>query len=79
MQSGIAMRVESRDDRLCPYGGDSLVFSRHETFPVTVRSISRITKDQAEDILVRYSKKETGEPQTPAPKEVKGAEVEELD
>jgi hypothetical protein len=79
MRSGIAMRVESRDDRLCPYGGDGLIFSRYETFPVTVRSISRITKDQAEDIMVRYGKKDSGEPQTPAPKEVDGAEVEELD
>ena len=79
MRSGIAMKVVSRDDRLCPYGGDGLVFNSYETFPATVRSISRITKDQAEDIMVRYGKKDSGESQTPAPKEVEGAEVEELD
>ena len=79
MRSGIAMKLVSRDDRLCPYGGDGLVFGSYETFPATVRSISRLTKDQAEDMMVRYGKKESGEPQTPAPKEVEGAEVEELD
>ncbi len=79
MRSGIAMKLVSRDDRLCPYGGDGLIFGSYETFPATVRSISRITKDQAEDMMVRYGKKESGEPQTPAPREVEGAEVEELD
>jgi hypothetical protein len=78
MDSGISISVQSRDDRLCPYGGDGIIFSRFESRPVTIRSITRITKEQAEDIKVQYGKSEPVEPQTPAPKEVEGAEVEEL-
>jgi hypothetical protein len=78
MDTGIGIAVHSRDDRLCPYGGDGLIFSTFDPRPVTILSITRITKEQAEDILVRYGKRETDEPQTPAPKEVDGAEVEEL-
>ena len=73
------MGVKSRDDRLCPYGGDALVFGSFDPYPARVSSISRITKEQAEELLVRHGKKDTGEPQAPAPKEVKGADVEELD
>ena len=79
MNSSIGMRVHSRDDRLCPYGGDGLIFGTFNDRPVSVRAISRITVEQADQILVRYGKKEGSEPQTPAPKEVEGAEVEELD
>ncbi len=78
MDTGIGIAVHSRDDRLCPYGGDGLIFSTFDPRPVSILSITRITKEQAEDILVRYGKRDTGEPQTPAPKEVEGAEVEEL-
>ena len=78
MDFGVSVAVHSRDDRLCPYGGDGLVFNHFNGRPVTVRSISRISKEQAEDILVRYGKSKSAEPQTPAPKEPEGAEVEEL-
>ncbi len=78
MESGMSVAVHSRDDRLCPYGGDGLIFSHFNGRPITVRSISRISKEQAEDILVRYGKSKSAEPQTPAPKELEGAEVEEL-
>lgn len=78
MDFGMSVAVHSRDDRLCPYGGDGLIFSRFNGRPITVRSISRISKEQAEDILVRYGKSKSAEPQTPVPKEPEGAEVEEL-
>jgi hypothetical protein len=54
------------------------IFSTFDPRPVSILSITRITKEQAEDILVRYGKRDTDEPQTPAPKKVEGAEVEEL-
>ena len=78
MDHGMGLMFHSRDDNLCPYGGDGLIFSRMEQRPATIRSITRVTKEQAEDILVRYGKRDAAEPQTPAPKEVEGAEVEEL-
>lgn len=79
MRSAFRMSVDSRDDRLCPYGGDGLNFGGLSRSPSRVRAISRISKDQAEELLVRYGKKDAGEPQTPAPKEIKGADVAELD
>ena len=78
MEFAMGVEVHSRDYRLCPYGGDGLIFTRFNGRPVTVRSISRISKEQAEDILVRYGKSKSAEPQTPVPKELEGAEVEEL-
>ena len=78
MDSGMSLATHSRDDRLCPYSGDGLIFSSFHPRPVTIRSISKITKEQEEDILVRYGKKDSDEPQTPEPKQVEGAEVEEL-
>ena len=78
IDTGMSLTVHSRDDRLCPYGGDGLIFSSFHPRPVTVRSISRITKEQEEDIKVRYGIKDSDEPQAPEPKQVEGAEVEEL-
>ena len=79
MKSSHTMRVHSRDDRLCPHGGDGLIFSSFDDQPDIVKSISRITEEQADRLLVRYGKKEGSEPQAPAPRKVEGAEVEELD
>jgi hypothetical protein len=79
MRSAIGMSVDSRDDRLCPYGGDGLVFGSFDPRPLGVRSISRITVEQADEFMVRYGKKDAGEPTTPAPQDVEGADVEELD
>jgi len=79
MRSTSSMVVDSRDDRLCPYGGDGLIFGRFDPYPVRVRSISRITKEQENQLLVRYGKHEADEPQAPPPRDVEGAEVEELD
>lgn len=80
MRGSIGVRVESRDDQLCPFGGDRLVFGSFGGDEATVRSISRLTEEQREILLVRYGLQGPGEPATDkAPAEVKGAEVEELD
>ena len=79
MRSTSRMQVDSRDDRLCPYGGDGLIFGSFDPYPIRVRSISRITKEQENQLLVRYGKDKSGEPQAPTPQDVEGAEVEELD
>lgn len=79
MTGGIGMRVESRDDQLCPFGGDSIVFGSFGDERVRVQSISRLTAEQEEYLLERYGLSEPDEQQAPAsPPEVKGAEVEEL-
>lgn len=76
LSSSFQMGFQSRDDQLCPFGGDSIVV-RGEDIPV--QSISRLSEEQEQQLLVRYGKKDPAPgQQAPAPKEVKGAEVEEL-
>ena len=80
MRSSFQVGFSSRDGRLCPYGGDSLVFgSSFSKESVNIRAISQISEDQAEDLLVRFGKKEPDQRFIPAPREVEGAEIEELD
>lgn len=79
LRSSFQLGFESRDDRLCPYGGDGIVAGgslSHET--IGIQSISRVSEEQAERLLIRYGRKEPAEQQAPPPKDVKGAEVEEL-
>lgn len=79
MRSSFRLGFSSRDDQLCPYGGDSVVFGGLGSETIRVQSISRISEEQAEEILIRYGKKDPPESQAPAPADVKGAKVEELD
>ena len=78
LKSSFQLATRSRDDRLCPYGGDSIVFDSFSGSEARIRSISRVTPDQVEELLIRYGKKDPGDTQDPAPPDVKGAEVEEL-
>jgi Family of unknown function (DUF6491) len=79
IRSSFQLGFSSRDDRLCPYGGDSIVFGNLDSDSVRVRSISRVNKEQAEEILIRFGKKEPAEKQATVPPVIKGADVEELD
>lgn len=79
LRGSFALRFDSRDDQLCPYGGDSIVFGGIANERVNVQSISRISAEQEEQLLIRYGKREPAEAEIPAePAKVKGAEVEEL-
>ncbi len=69
----------SRDDRLCPYGGDALVFGSAGRDTARIASIRRISPEEADWILVRFGKKDPAEEQAPAPEPLESAEVEELD
>ena len=77
IRSAFGMATVSRDDWLCPYGGDRLVFNGRTEGGVSIRSISRLTAEQTEDLLIKYGKKEPPEQERPAP-DLEGAEVEEL-
>jgi hypothetical protein len=81
LRSSFSIRVESRDEWLCPYGGDRLIFdSLGSTMDMgsSIRGIQRITPEQADELLYRYGKKTPPEQQDPAPDKIEGAEVEEL-
>lgn len=79
LRSSIRIGFSSRDDQLCPYGGDGIVVGTFNREKVGIQAISRVTKEEAEQLLVRYGRKEPTEQQAPEPEEeVEGAEVEEL-
>jgi hypothetical protein len=78
LRSSFRMGFSSRDDQLCPYGGDGIVTGSLSRDTVAIRAISRVSEEQADQLLIRYGRKEPAEQQAPAPKDVKGAEVEEL-
>jgi len=78
MRGSVSIGFDSRDDQLCPFGGDAVVFGSLGRERSTIRSISRVSAEQEEAILIRFGLKEPAEQRTPEPPEVKGAEVEEL-
>jgi hypothetical protein len=79
MRGSIGLRVESRDEQLCPFGGDRIIFGAFADDRISVRSIKRITAEQEEQLMIQYGLKEPAESETPeTDPEVKGAEVEEL-
>lgn len=78
LRSSFRMGFSSRDDWLCPYGGDRLVFDGMANDSIMIRGISKVTPEQKEDLLIRYGKKEPEELNDQAPPDVKGADVEEL-
>lgn len=78
LRSSFQMGFSSRDDRLCPYGGDAIVVGSLNREEIGIQSISRVSEEQVEQLLVRFGKKEPSEQPTPEPGKVKGAEVEEL-
>ncbi|MFQ5981877.1 MAG: DUF6491 family protein [Woeseiaceae bacterium] len=79
LRSSFQIGTVSRDDRLCPFGGDALVFDTAGRDTARIASIRRISKDEADWLLVRFGKKDPPDEQAPEPKPVEGAEVEELD
>ena len=70
--------MDSRDEWLCPYGGDKLVFDGFRGTGYAIRGITRIDRDQADELLYQYGKKTRPEQIDPAPAEIESAEVEEL-
>lgn len=77
LRSSFQMSFSSRDDQLCPYGGDRVVFGSFSPDSIGIQSITRLNAEQADELLIRYGRKEP-EQQAPAPADVAGAEVEEL-
>ncbi len=78
LRSSHRMAFSSRDDWLCPYGGDEIIFGSFSQHGAGIRSISRLTEEQEEELLIRYGKIDPGEEQDPEPQEIEGAQVEEL-
>ena len=57
-----------------------MVFAGHmEGDSIRIASIRELSSEEHESILIQFGKKKPEIEQTPVPREVKGAEVEELD
>jgi hypothetical protein len=78
LRSSFELGFSSRDDQLCPFGGDGIVIGSFRKETISIQSITRLSAEQADELLIRHGRKEPAEQPAPAPEEVKGAEVEEL-
>ena len=77
-----AISFETTGLRVCA-GFDSLRYGDRGTGlgndTVRIDRIDELSPEDYEDLLIRFGKKEPEIKQLPAPKEVEGAEIEELD
>lgn len=69
----------SPTERICAGFSDIVVDDNAGLEKIRIRSIRRLTAEQADDLLVQYGRKKPEIEQTPTPQPVEGAEVEELD
>lgn len=79
MRSSWNIGLESSTSRICA-GFSKVVFKGHMGIEsIRIASIRELGDDEVEDLLIQFGKKDPEIEQIPAPKEVQGAEVEELD
>jgi len=79
ISSAWGIAFPSTTGRICA-GFDEVVFDGHAgSGPIAIASIRELTGEDREDLLIQFGKKKPEIEQTPEPREVKGAEVEELD
>jgi hypothetical protein len=79
IRSSWAIGFDSPSSRVCA-GFSEVVFKGHmEGDSISIASIHELSPEEHDSILIRFGKKKPEIEQTPVPREVKGAEVEELD
>ncbi len=80
LQSGWGITFDSPTSRVCA-GFSEVVFKGHMNGAesIRIRSIRELSPEDHEDLLIQFGKKQPEIEQTPAPRDVEGAEVEELD
>jgi hypothetical protein len=71
---------DATTSRICP-GFDAIRYDGDmgDTGAIRILSIRELTEEDEEYLLIKFGKKEPEIEQTPAPQDVEGAEVEELD
>lgn len=75
LRSNWSIGFKSPTGRVCA-GFSEVVFDRDS---IRIASIRELSAEEEEDLLIRYGKKEPEYEQAPAPQDVEGADVEELD
>jgi hypothetical protein len=79
IRSTWAIGFDSQSSRVCAGFGE-VVFEGHMGGEsISIASIRELSSEEHESILIQFGKKKPEIEQTPVPREVKGAEVEELD
>jgi len=79
LSSSWGIRFESPTGRICASFSEVIFNGHMSNESIRIESIRELTPEDHEYLLIQYGKKEPEIKQTPAPQEVKGAEVEELD
>jgi len=70
---------ESPTGRVCAGFGEVHISGFNDSDKVRIDRIQALSPEEHEDLLIRYGKKKPETEQMPAPQEVKGADIEELD
>ncbi|MEL7186159.1 MAG: DUF6491 family protein [Pseudomonadota bacterium] len=80
LNSAWGIAFKSTTNNVCA-GFDEVVFRNHgdRVESIRIQSIRALSDEDHEDLLIQWGKKEPEIKQNPEPREVKGAEVEELD
>jgi hypothetical protein len=74
-----AIGFRSPTSRICERFSDVVFDGHFGDESIRIKSIRQIEPEEKEALLIRFGKKEPEVRPTPAPEEVKGADVEELD
>jgi hypothetical protein len=79
IKSTWAIGFKSAGSRVCA-GFDEVIFQDHMgNESIRIASIRELSPEEHEGLLIQFGKMKPEIEHTPAPREVKGAEVEELD
>ena len=79
ISSSWGIGFKSPSSMICSGNSEVLFRGHFDGESIRITSIRKLTPEEEEDLLIRFGKKEPEIKQTPAPQEVEGAEVEELD
>ena len=79
LSSSWGIRFESPTGRICSSFSEVIFDGHLANESIRIASIRELTPEDHEYLMIQFGKKEPEFEQTPAPREVKGAEVEELD
>ena len=79
LSSSWGIRFESPTGRICASFSEVIFDGHMANESIRIESIRELAPEDHEYLLIQFGKKEPEIEQTPVPREVKGAEVEELD
>ena len=79
LNSSWAIAFDSPTGRICASFSEIIFRGHFDGEKIRIASIRQISEEEEEDLLIRFGKKKPEIEQTPAPRDVEGAEVEELD